>query len=59
MLTFLAFMLSFYTCFLVIKTAGNDVDYTDTLRKQFGKPGYIVGMVCFIINFAVPIIIFF
>ena len=52
-------MFSFYTCLLVIKTAGNDVDYTDTLRKQFGKAGYIVGMVCFIINFSVPIILFF
>ena len=59
MLTFAAFMFSFYTCLLVIKTAGNDVDYTDTLRKQFGKKGYIVGMVCFIINFSVPIILFF
>ena len=59
LLTFVAFMFSFYTCLLVIKTAGNDVDYTDTLRKQFGKAGYIVGMVCFIINFSVPIILFF
>mmetsp|Transcript_11045 Transcript_11045/g.13962 ORF Transcript_11045/g.13962 Transcript_11045/m.13962 type:complete len:265 (-) Transcript_11045:544-1338(-) len=41
-----------------MKTAGNDVDYTDTLRKQFGKPGYIIGMICFIINFSVPIILF-
>ena len=59
LLTFLAFMFSFYTCLLVMKTAGNDVDYTDTLRKQFGKTGYIMGMVCFIINFSVPIILFF
>ena len=59
LLTFAAFMFSFYTCLLVMKTAGNDVDYTDTLRKQFGKKGYIVGMVCFIINFSVPIILFF
>ena len=55
----LAFVLSFYTCYLVMKVAGNDVDYTDTLSKQFGKKGYIVGMVCFIINFSVPIILFF
>ncbi len=55
----LAFMLSFYTCLLVMKTAGNDIDYTDTLRKQFGKAGYVVGMVCFIVNFSVPIILFF
>lgn len=59
LLTFIAFIFSFYTCLLVMKTAGNDIDYTDTLRKQFGKKGYIIGMVCFIINFAVPIILFF
>lgn len=58
-LTFIAFMFSFYTCLLVMKVAGNDVDYTDTLRKQFGKAGYIAGMTCFIINFSVPIILFF
>ena len=32
-LTWVAFMFSFYTCLLVLKTAGNDVDYTDTLQK--------------------------
>ena len=32
-LTFIAFIFSFYTCLLVMKTSGNDVDYTDTLRK--------------------------
>lgn len=59
LLTFVAFSLSFYTCLLVMKVAGNDIDYTDTLRKQFGKAGYIAGMTCFIINFSVPIILFF
>ena len=58
-LTFVAFIFSFYTCWLVINSAGNDVDYTDTLRKQFGVNGYRVGMICFIINFSVPIILFF
>ena len=57
-LTFIAFAFSFYTCLLIMKTSGNDIDYTDTLHKQFGKPGYIVGMICFIINFSVPIILF-
>ena len=31
LLCFVAFVFSFYTCLLVMKTAGNDVDYTDTL----------------------------
>ena len=59
MLTFVAFVFSFYTCWLVMNCAGDDIDYTDTLRKQFGRPGYIVGMTFFIINFSVPIILFF
>ena len=36
LLCFIAFMLSYYTCWMVIKTAGNDIDYTDTLRRIFG-----------------------
>lgn len=58
-LTFIAFLISFYTCYLVIKTAGNDIDYTDTLRRHFGPKGWAVGMICFCINLYVPILIFF
>ena len=35
-LTFVAFLISFATCWMVIKTAGKDVDYTETLRRNFG-----------------------
>ena len=42
-----------------MKTAGNDIDYTDTLWKQFGKPGWTFGMISFIIMFTVPIILLF
>jgi len=55
---FIAFVFSFYTCYLVMKAAGKDIDYTDTLRKQFGQPGYIIGMCAFMFNFSVPIILF-
>lgn len=58
-LTFIAFVISYYTCYLVIKTAGDDIDYTVTLRKHFGKPGWMFGMICFIVNLYVPILIFF
>ena len=58
-LTFVAFMLSFLTCWMVIVTAGDDVDYTDTLRRYFGQKGWNVGMVCFIVNLYVAILIFF
>eukprot|EP00347_Sterkiella_histriomuscorum_P006074 403354168 len=36
-ITFLQFVVSFYTCYLVLKVAGDDTDYTDTLKKYFGK----------------------
>jgi len=35
------------------------VDYTDTLKKQFGKTGWTIGMFCFILNFYVPVLLFF
>ena len=59
LLTFIAFTISYYTCYLVIKTAGNDIDYTETLRKQFGKTGWVFGMIIFIMNLMVPITLFF
>ena len=58
-LTLVAFLISFVTCWMVIKTAGKDVDYTETLRKNFGQKGWVIGMVCFCVNLYVPILIFF
>jgi len=58
-LTFVAFLISYLTCWMVIKTAGNDIDYTDTLRRNFGQRGWNIGMACFIGNLYVPILIFF
>jgi|LauGreDrversion4_2_1035121.scaffolds.fasta_scaffold168480_2 amino acid permease len=57
--TLLSFFISYYTCYLVIKTAGTDTDYTDTLQKHFGRAGWRIGMTLFIINLFVPIIIYF
>lgn len=34
---FTSFIISFYTCKLIIDMAGNDADYSDTLRKFYGK----------------------
>lgn len=36
-ITFIQFAVSYYTCYLVLKVAGDDDDYTDTLKKYFGK----------------------
>ena len=58
-LSFAAFLLSYYTCILYVRTAGTDVDYTDTMRSSLGRFGYVFGMVCFILNLLVPVILFF
>lgn len=59
LLTFGAFIISFSTQYFIMVTAGQDSDYTDTLRKTFGRKGYVVGMGLFIMILFVPIIIFF
>jgi amino acid permease len=59
LLTFIAFVASYYTCYLCIITSGEDIDYTQTLEKAFGRKGYYAGMMAFCINLMVPIIIFF
>jgi hypothetical protein len=58
-LTFLAFVISFATQFFVMKAAGNDLDYTETLKKTFGKRGWYFGMFYIIMMLSIPIIIFF
>jgi amino acid permease len=58
-ITLISFLISYYTCYLVLKTAGTDIDYTDTLQKHFGRIGWTVGMAIFILNLFVPIIIYF
>lgn len=40
-----SFIISFYTCSLIIKTAKNDTDYIFTLKKYYGKPGYYMGLI--------------
>ena len=42
-----------------MKTAGTDLDYTDTLKKTFGKRGWYTGMIAFIGILSVPVMIFF
>ena len=55
----MAFAFSFYTCYLVLKAAPNDSDFTDAMYVQFGRKGYVIGLTCFILTFYVPIILFF
>ena len=44
-LSFTSFLISFYTCKLIIDMAGNDADYSDTLKKFYGKFGYYAGLI--------------
>ena len=42
-----------------MKTAGVDKDYTETLKKTFGKRGFYFGMCLFIGMLSIPIIIYY
>ena len=36
-ITFVSFLVSFYTCKLIVDATGDDPDYSDTLKKYYGK----------------------
>jgi len=40
-----SFLVSFYTCALIMRTAKHDKDYIFTLKKYYGNPGYYMGLV--------------
>ena len=56
-LVLVAFSMSFTTQYFVMKAAGNDTDYTETLKKTFGKKDWIVGMLLFILRLLIGIIL--
>ena len=58
-LTIVAFLVSFTTQYFVMKAAGEDMDYTETLKKTFGRQGWYLGMFIFIGMLAIPVLIFF
>jgi amino acid permease len=41
----ICYFISFYTCKLIVETIGEDADYSDTLKKYFGKKGYYAGLI--------------
>jgi hypothetical protein len=67
----ISFAFSYFTNYMLLKSAGSDIDFTDTLKKHFGKfspsshplligkTGWTAGMIIFILTFYVPIIIWF
>ena len=44
-LCFTSFLISFYTCKLIIDMAGNDPDYSVTLKKFYGNWGFYTGLI--------------
>jgi amino acid permease len=36
-ISLVSFLISFYTCKLIVDQAGNDADYSITLKKYYGK----------------------
>ena len=58
LLTIFAFTVSFTTQYMIMKTAGTDLDYTDTLRKTFGPAGWYFGMGVFVVMLFIPIILY-
>lgn len=57
-LTLIAFLLSFMTQYFVMIAAGNDIDFTETLRRNFGLRGWYFGMFVFIAMLTIPIILY-
>lgn len=44
-IAFVSYLISFYTCKLIVQSINDDADYSDTLKKYFGKPGYYAGLI--------------
>lgn len=43
-ISFVTFAIAFYTCNLYIKLARNDLDFSDTVYKYYGKYGWLITM---------------
>ena len=57
-LTAFACVLAFTTNYLILRVAGADTNFSDTMHRYFPKYGWSVSMTCFIINFYVALILF-
>ena len=59
LLTAIACMLAFSTNYMILRVAGKDTNFSDTMHRYFPTYGWPVSMGCFILNFYVGIILFF
>ena len=57
-LSFVAFVIAFTTQYFTFKAAGDDLDFTFTMEKYFGRRGWKFGMFVFIGFLFVPVIVF-
>ena len=58
-ITAVACSFALLTNLIILRTAGKDTNYSDTMHKYFPTWGWAVSMGCFILNFYVGIILFF
>lgn len=58
-LTAIACVFAFTTNYIILRVAGKDINFSDTMHRFFPSYGWSVSMVCFIVNFYVGIILFF
>ena len=58
LLSALGFLISFTTQYFTFKAAGDDLDFTNTMEKHFGRRGYNFGMTVFIGFYFIPVIVF-
>ena len=56
---FITFVVGFYTCHLVMKTAKADEDFADTVYKYFGPKGWILCMMFSILLIFAAIVIYY
>lgn len=45
MVTFTSFIISYYTCYLIVKSSRRDSDFSDTVRRYYGSAGFYTGAV--------------
>lgn len=45
-ITTISFLISFYTCKLIVDASLHDKDYCLTLKKYYGMTGYYLGLGC-------------
>ena len=59
LITALSALFAFVTNYMLLRAAGSDSNFSDTMHRYFPNGGWAISMACFIVNFYVGIILFF